>query len=197
LGFLGTRVDHTHLYPQAPLKKLKCPKKEIPHNSFGGERTAGQQRMNIFLILLLFNQICKICFSYLVPGLSEEMLISSIQAAEKDLKIYIYDIPRHLQREHNPLETLYHFSAEFLLIKYFRSLRNVPADDSRSGMIVDDPEKANLFFINHCLETCRLQPDEKSPYMKGIIDNVLFNYPFYNRSGGRDHYFFGLYDHGI
>ena len=147
-------------------------------------------------LIILFAQIWTSCFSYLVPGLDDETLLSSIQAAEKELKIYIYDIPGHLQREHNPDENMYHFSPEFLLIKYFRSLRNVPPNDSRIGMIVDDPGKANLFFINHCLESCRLQPDEKSPYINGIIDNVLFNYPFFNQSGGRDHYFFGLYDHG-
>lgn len=71
-------------------------------------------------------------------------------------------------------------------------------DDHRRNLVVDDPEQANVFIIDHdwvsvSRKHCSLAIEK---HLTPIINNVIYNYPFFNRSFGRDHFFFAVYDNG-
>lgn len=67
-------------------------------------------------------------------------------------------------------------------------------DDSRKHMIVSDPEQANVFIINHdWIRTNRYHCEEAlEKHLVPIVNNIVDNYPYYNRSQGLDHFFLGL-----
>lgn len=131
---------------------------------------------------------------------NDNEFLDFIQVAESQLKIYIYPIPAEASTIHGNHDMLGHFQIEYLFRKYLYALNDhVPSDDPRRVMIVDDPSKANAFLIDH--DYMRLVrgnqcDDLRNKHMKVIIDNVVNNLPYFNRTNGADHFFMAVYDNG-
>lgn len=65
--------------------------------------------------------------------------------------------------------------------------------DPRKSIIVTDPEQANAFLIDHeWIRATRNHCDTTiQDHLVPIINNVIDNYPYFNRSQGKDHFFLG------
>jgi hypothetical protein len=65
-------------------------------------------------------------------------------------------------------------------------------------MIVTNPDEANVFLIDHewLRYTMKDCGESIAHHMARIVHNVVDLYPYYNRSGGRDHFMMAVYDHG-
>lgn len=85
----------------------------------------------------------------------------------------------------------------YLFREYLLWTRN-STDDGRHRILVDDPSQANAFIIDHRWEQVKKKnPAEVHGYLVPIIDNVVNNYPYYNRSHGMNHFMMAVYDHGF
>lgn len=93
----------------------------------------------------------------------------------------------------------------YLFIEYLRSLVSVEIADSRSQMIVDDPENANAFMINHnwleiseghCTTIEYVYNITWKEHVVPVIENVVFQLPYFNKTKGQDHFFMAMYDFG-
>ena len=126
-------------------------------------------------------------------GTSEDEVLALAGRAEAGLRIYIYPIPASATRANTESnQILSHFMMEQ---HFFRHLRN----QHKSMLVEDDPAKANAFFIDHHM--LHLSSQQKScgeidAHLRDIVNNVLVTQPYYNRSGGADHFFFSVFDHG-
>lgn len=134
---------------------------------------------------------------------SEETIFHLINQIESQLRIYIYPFPSdsyylsHLELKH---EVLPHFRVELLFKQYLQSYNKLRFlnDSNENYILTTNPDDANLFIIDHqwltiaTISCHHVYHDHLLP----IINNVLYNYPYYNRSNGQDHFFFALYDHG-
>lgn len=90
-------------------------------------------------------------------------------------------------------------SIRYLFINYLKGLKNSEVADNRRKMVVDDPSRANVFIIEHDWLRmnwikCHINIEQ---HLTPVINNVVDNYPYYNLSNGRDHFFLALFDHGI
>jgi hypothetical protein len=128
-----------------------------------------------------------------------ETLLSSIQTAESNLKIYIHPNPfpnpscrQQLARE------AYHFSFETVFPQYIRS----------SPYHTLNPDEADLFLIEHDI-FCSLwsrhftTPDNRlsstemiETYFKPFFQSSIFSSKYFLRNKGRDHLFLWLADNG-
>lgn len=83
-------------------------------------------------------------------------------------------------------------------LKHIILSNNIAANDSRKMMIVNDPNIANSFLIDH--DWYRYTKKDCGgavwKHMKIIIENVIDHQPYFNRSQGRDHFFMAVYDKG-
>lgn len=133
-------------------------------------------------------------------GFTEGKLLHYVGKAERELRIYIYPIPETSPSFEVPFGLL-HFEIERSFTTYLRNLQKASeklseSDDSRAGMIVSDPEQANVFIIEqYYLSTQWKSEAQGEQHLSIVIDNVL-NLPYYKRNGGIDHFFFGLFDKG-
>jgi hypothetical protein len=136
--------------------------------------------------------------STLYSDLTDERLLSFIQHAELGTRMFIYPV-----EVRGIFSTRLHFRSEFTVLKYFQLLQKLPQEDHRKHMVVADPEKANIFLIEHYTEnfdppvgTDKQVEKFREIYALKVVNSVITAFPFYNRSGGRDHYFLGVYDKG-
>jgi len=121
--------------------------------------------------------------------------------AHSDLKVYVYDMPR--------------FNEDFYtahLAEYGKKCRNQIGEREmhtrflNSSSRVTDGELADLYYVpvyTGCYRSVvgtELQTDAYSATYKFITDAVELikkNYPFWERSQGRDHVWLFLYDYGV
>lgn len=139
----------------------------------------------LFLTLLQF-----ISTNIFRNGYNESEILQLIQSVENQMRIFIYPNPKRVtQLIYERLEVADHFQAEKLFTMYLQKYR--------SHQIVKYPSQANAFFIDLRLEYALHITNMSINYVEPIIRNVVENYPFYNRSNGRDHFLFALFDQGI
>lgn len=134
-------------------------------------------------------------------NLSDDQMLENIKIAEKALKIFIYPIPDEAKLEQHHEDLLPHFKTEYLFRKYLQdvaSTSQVSASDARKLMLVSDASQANAFIIDHnWMRLTRTKCDMVTEkHLVPIINNVLHNYPYFYRNGGRDHFFMAIYDKG-
>jgi len=147
---------------------------------------------------------------------SEERLLELIDLAERELKVFVYPFPPNARRcdmsrggfipQSNMAKQM--FQMESMLPSYLQKHALVATQNG---------SEADLFMVNHewiCLrianEETHWRRDRKKTggvnewtgeiialqHLKPIFDAVLNDYPFYNRSGGKDHFMVMNYDNG-
>lgn len=74
----------------------------------------------------------------------------------------------------------------------------ISSNDSRVSMIVKNPDEANVFLIDHDWIRYNMKDCGASitKHIAGIVHNVVDLHPYYNRSGGKDHFMMAAYDKG-
>lgn len=151
-------------------------------------------------ILLIFNIIVLVLVygSIFWDFKNDDDFLQFIEQAEKQLKIYIYPMPKGIHVSVDDNELMGHFRIENLFRKYLKSLSShLSSNDSRHAMVVDDPNIANVFLIDHDWMKLTSQIDcnwINDGYMQHIVRNVVDLNPYYNRSQGKDHFFLAVYD---
>lgn len=138
----------------------------------------------------------------------ERTLLHWIKVAERDLRFYIYPMPQFRENEIQR-ECGGHFGYECGLPNYLRSLKaNIHPDEpagSRDHFVVDNPNEANAFIIEmYWSIKAFVYPGEFSNCsdfiehrLRPTIETVVDKHPYYNRSGGRDHFMMSSIDNGI
>lgn len=137
----------------------------------------------------------------------EKTLLHWIKAAERELKFYIYPMPPFVENKivHSCSG---HFGFECGLPNYLRSLKtNIHPDEpvgSRNHFVVDDPNEANAFIVEMYWS---LSVEGAFPFpncsqfiehrLKPTIETIVDKHPYYNRSGGRDHFILSSIDNGV
>lgn len=220
LFFFSSPVNHTFVMSDisVTLKKSDIEASATRQSIQEIEKWFSQQSKST-----IFTNTTRDSIFHISSGLDNQKLLTLIEEAEENLKIYIYDIPISagkvyeddlrcsktyditkqspciLGKSRNSIVS--HFKAEYLLLEYFRSFEM--SNDQRKFMITKDAKEANIFLIDHqwlrivndhCPEPWR--SSVFTDHLIPIIHNVLYNFPFYNQSNGHDHFFLGLYDLG-
>ena len=110
---------------------------------------------------------------------------------EKTLRVYIYK-EGEKPIFHEPVLTGIYASEGW----FMRLMRE------KSKFAVDDPRKANLFYMPFSSSTLRFSSYVPGPhgkrqllqYLSGYVQNISAKYPFWNRTGGADHFFVACHD---
>jgi hypothetical protein len=126
-------------------------------------------------------------------------LVSEIALALRHLKIYTYSIPQEA----------YRLRSDWLCVGHLQAERHIPNYFRRSVINTDNPEEADFFLIDHdfscIINNCVSSKMGILPcyhqvafgkHLKPVIDRVVMDYPYFNRSQGRDHLFVFLMDAG-
>lgn len=129
-------------------------------------------------------------------NVGDEEVARKCDKAESQLRLYIYPIPAGAARANTESSILAHFMLE---VGFFRYLLK----QQKHVTVTSDPSNANAFFIEHHMIHLSAQSGvgdrgcaDIEQHLRLIVDNVIIAQPYYNRSGGRDHFFFSVYDHG-
>lgn len=159
--------------------------------------------------LLLCSYFILPCCGYLYYDTDNETnLLEWVRRAEMSLRIFIYAIPNSnlnnsvLRKNQNKIP--YHFLVEQLFPEYLKTIRKnkhrYRTKDPRKYLIVDDPEKANAFIIDHhWITRAELYPNCSEffkKHMHPVINTVADNYPYLNQSNGRNHFMMAVHDNG-
>lgn len=110
---------------------------------------------------------------------------------EKILKVYIYKDGDKPVFHNPPLVGIY--ASEGWFMKHM---------EENTHFLVDDPNKAHLFYLPFSSSRLRAAlyiPDSHKhlnliTYLQSYIHNVSSQYPFWNRTGGADHFLAGCHD---
>jgi len=127
-------------------------------------------------------------------GRTEEALVEWIKLSNNLLKVFIYPVPSTgvtIVDGLTRLNVKNYFRLEHLFIRHNQQLK--------SSFITSNHSDANAFIIQHHWFTgiYRHCGELLHSHLIPIVDNVLINFPYYNRSNGRDHFFFSVYDNGV
>lgn len=134
-------------------------------------------------------------------NISSDELLDIADEAIASLRIFIYPLPANvvLPTKDRIERTEEHFQIQYIFIEYLKKIF-IEKDSYLHGdplkyLVVDDPEQANVFFIEAYWFGIEC-PDSTERHRVPILNNVVDNYPYYNRSGGYDHFMFTVYDNG-
>lgn len=130
----------------------------------------------------------------------EKDLLHLVMRVQRELRIFIYPLPDNILKAGSGGDSIPHFSMDYKFRQYLDH-QHQESNGSFSQILVTDPNFANAFLIDHHHSV--LQFHAKSGcsqivrnHLIPILDNVIYKYPYYNRSGGADHFFFATYDKG-
>jgi hypothetical protein len=139
----------------------------------------------------------------------ESRLLRWVSAAEKYLRIFIYPVPNVRDRTGSFVmkkakKTHHHFLVEQLFPSYLKAMyknkNRYSKTDFRRYLIVNDPSKANVFIIDHnWITKGDLYPNCSvfiERHFRPIVNSIVNNYPYLNRSYGRDHFMMSVHDNG-
>lgn len=180
-------------------------------------RRGAREQYALFFLIVFFviSPIWSVAASSFWDG-SEERLLELIDRAERELKVFVYPFPPTARRcdmsrggyIHQASMPKQMFQMELLLPEYLQK---------HSLVSTLNGSEADLFMVNHewiCLrianEETHWRRDKKRTgginkwtgeaiaveHLKPIFDSVLIDYPYYNRSGGKDHFMTMIYDNG-
>ena len=121
---------------------------------------------------------------------SESDLLKACDAAEQSLKVWVYSKPNEINNDVCKSIAQY-FHLEFLLPQYLKG---------RSVVLAESPETADLFLVDHDTVCLSLMRQHRSinldDYVQRLLRPVIHEYPYFNRSKGRDHMFVYVCDNG-
>ena len=134
-------------------------------------------------------------------NMTENDLLQLVNIANIDLRFFIYPMPKKAYLSNKDPLLLSHFRLEHKFIEYLQINHALSIKINNSAFksfLVSNPEEANAFIIEHRqLKLSSLGGSECDnllhKHLSVIVDNVIFNYPFYNRSNGRNHFYMAMY----
>ncbi|GIL47860.1 hypothetical protein Vafri_4498, partial [Volvox africanus] len=101
------------------------------------------------------------------------------------LKIYIYELPWEIAFPFEVQEEIH--SRDNIYTGYEQFMRYFLMDDS---VRTENPYEANLFYVPALAYFYAENVRNSQWQIKAVIDHIRQQWPFYNRSGGRDHFVF-------
>ncbi|GFR40869.1 hypothetical protein Agub_g1520 [Astrephomene gubernaculifera] len=107
------------------------------------------------------------------------------------LKIYMYDLPWHVAFPYEYNDG--HFSRDPMYSAYESFMKYFLQDNV---VRTENPYEANLFYVPMLLYFYVGNVRDPVPQAAWALRYVRENWPFYNRTGGRDHFFFLTGDRG-
>lgn len=132
---------------------------------------------------------------------------SKVEQALCRPKIYVYDIPDSIQvSKHDRSTTCYHsnYKSEIML---YDSLTD-PSSTFYKLYVTEDPGEAELFYIpffgscwlfSQCWSKHNWNWEERcgvdDAYVNPLMDYITNSYPYWNRTGGQDHFMVHPMDH--
>lgn len=124
---------------------------------------------------------------------TDETLIEKCRIAEDALRIFIYPIPEEAGITSTD-NVLLHFTMETHFYKYLKS-------QQKRVVVVPSPDTANAFFVDHHMLHLSAEHGKEGcgkvdHHLRTIADAVINKMPYYNKSGGADHFFVSIFDHG-
>jgi hypothetical protein len=135
-----------------------------------------------------------------VPGLfynfNHQELLNLAKTAERNLKFFIYAVPDEISVPQS------HFNLEYTFPHYLYGLHDLfKSDDPRYNMLVTNPEEANAFLIDcrwiaHVHKRPSGEQDATVSYLIPIVNKVINDYPYFNRTMGADHFLIQMFDNG-
>ena len=152
--------------------------------------------MNIYFLVFLI--IFGNAENYDVTIDGKKTLLDEIKYAENKLKIYIYSKPLGYDQK---IKCENQFKAESM----------IPSVIKKKLPYTNNPEEANIFLIDHdftCMfnfgaanfpnitETVYRRRYLFRRHLKPIFYNIIHKYPYFNRTGGKDHLFIMTSDLG-
>ena len=137
--------------------------------------------ISLIILLLSWPNICLIRANN--HHISHSNLIELVKNAEENFKLFIYPMPDNNKNITNNIGYIHNKNSDldFLLARYFK--QKFASNDSRKNILVTNPDEANAFLIDH-----RWGIGTLDGHLKPVINNVIHNYPYFNRSGGHDHF---------
>uniref|UniRef100_A0A803N3D5 Exostosin GT47 domain-containing protein n=1 Tax=Chenopodium quinoa TaxID=63459 RepID=A0A803N3D5_CHEQI len=119
----------------------------------------------------------------------KEIFFQNYNEMKKSLKIYIYPHKKDEPFAHALLPTDDHYKpgGNYASEAYFKNVL------FKSHFVTKDPSEADLFFLPFSIASLRL--DRKigvgglSDFILNYMTNIIQNYPYWNRTGGADHFY--------
>lgn len=112
----------------------------------------------------------------------------------KSFKIYVYPHNKSDSFAHAFLPVKFEPGGNYASESYFRKVL------MKSHFITKDPSKADLFFLPFSIARLRHDPrvgvEGIQDFIKGYIVNISQRYPYWNRTGGTDHFYVACHSIG-
>ncbi|OMO72157.1 Exostosin-like protein [Corchorus olitorius] len=124
----------------------------------------------------------------------EDIFLEDYKQMNKSLKIYVYPYPQDhpFKQVFEPFESdpVGNFASEH----YFKKAL------MKSHFITEDPDEADFFYMPFSIalirDDHRLDIAGISVFVKSYIQNITNIYPYWNRTGGADHFYFACHSKG-
>ncbi|KXZ42907.1 hypothetical protein GPECTOR_112g277 [Gonium pectorale] len=107
------------------------------------------------------------------------------------LKIYMYDLPWNVAFPYEYNDG--HHSRDMMYAAYEYFMQYFLND---TVVRTENPYEANLFYVPLLLYFYVGNVKDPVPHATRVLDYIRTNWPFYNRTGGRDHFYFMTGDRG-
>ncbi|XVE62564.1 hypothetical protein DITRI_Ditri06bG0128100 [Diplodiscus trichospermus] len=124
----------------------------------------------------------------------EDMFLEDYREMNKSLKIYVYPHSRNDPFAHALLPVDSEPGGNYASESYFKKAL------MKSHFITRDPNKADLFFLPFSIARLRHDPRIGTEAIQYFIRDYIFNisrkYPYWNRTGGADHFYVACHSIG-
>jgi len=119
---------------------------------------------------------------------NDKQLLQKIADVESSLKVYIYDLHNFKAKVGSNCSLMPHyFWAEQTIPMYIKNHKSVKTIN---------PNEAQLFIIAHDT-LCKRFIEKESSSTDNIMKHIIYNFPYYNRSMGKDHVLINSFDFSL
>ncbi|OMP05128.1 Exostosin-like protein [Corchorus capsularis] len=123
-----------------------------------------------------------------------DLFLEDYKQMNKSLKIFVYPHPKDDPFANVLLPTDYEPTGNYASELYFKKSL------MKSHFVTKDPNEADLFYMPFSMSTMRTDPRidvEGIPdFVKNYILNISHKYPYWNRTGGADHFYVACHSIG-
>ncbi|KAL6005125.1 hypothetical protein ACLOJK_005686 [Asimina triloba] len=124
----------------------------------------------------------------------KEIFLKDYKEMNRSLKIYVYPHGKDDPFAHALLPVDFEPGGNYASESYFKKVL------MQSHFITKDPSEADLFFLPFSIARLRHDPRVDvggiQDFIRSYITNVIQNYPYWNRSGGADHFYVACHSTG-